>query len=141
VLAFLPFYYATLDKVARSQVLALNNLDVVTADAKGDQEKATLAQYREKGWVQHGTTVLAAVKTTGVDLTSNSSERPTVHVLACIDVKNVSELDKSGRSVTTKARANYFVENLTVVNIDYPSSSGWRVTAAPNKGAASCAGV
>ena len=134
-----------LDKLAASQTLSLNMLDSV---AKGDnvtQEKTTLAEYRSNGWTEKGTTILAATKVASVNLTNKPASTPpvfpTVKVTTCIDVTDVKEVDKTGKTVTLPSRPNFFVETLTVVNVHYPSSAGWRVSAAPNKGVSSCAGV
>ena len=145
VVKFLPTYYATLDRLASSATLSLNLLDSVATGANAIQEKTALAQYRENGWIQIGTTVLTATKVTGVNLASDHSSSPqklpTVLVTTCIDVSDVREVDKKGRTVTLPTRPNFFVEKLTVVNLRYPSATGWRVSEAPNKGATSCAGV
>ena len=141
VVAFVRKYYATLDRLASSSAASLNELDTITTDAKDTQEKTTLAEYRANGWVEKGTTTLVTSKVTSVDLTKTATTRPTVHVTTCLDLTKVKEVDKNGKIVTLPTRPNYLVEQLTVVNINYPSAEGWRVSAAPNKGATSCAGV
>ena len=141
VLAFLPTYYSTLDQLSSSQTLSLNELDQVTTDNEATVEKTTLAEERVSGETQQGTTQLKVSSVTSVDLTQTGSSRPSVHVTTCIDVTNVREIDKSGKSVTLPTRPDFFIETLTVVNIAYPASDGWRVSDAPNKGAQSCDGV
>lgn len=138
-------YYATIDKLASSSTLSLNELDSVATGANVTQEKTALLGYRSNGWVEKGKTVVAATRVTGVDLTNGTSQTPpvfpTVHVVACIDVTTVREVDKAGKTVTLRGRPNFFIETLTIINVNYPSSTGWRVSEAPNKGATSCAGV
>jgi hypothetical protein len=110
-------------------------------NADNTQEKTALAEYRANGWVSVGTTKLSATNVTSVDLSTANSAQPTVKVTACIDVRGVKEVDATGKNVTVASRPDFFIEQLTVVNIKYPDAAGWRVSDAPNKGASSCAGI
>jgi hypothetical protein len=143
VVTFVPSYYASIDRLASSLMLSLNELDSITTGANTTLEKTALAEYRANGWAQQGKTVVVATEVSDVDLTNEPTATPpvlpTVHVTACIDVTKVRAIDKTGKSVTLPTRADFFVESLTVVNVAYPSSSGWRVRSARNKGASSCA--
>jgi hypothetical protein len=142
VLAFVPTYYAALDRLGASSTASLNALDGYAVDAENTLEKTVMAEHRSNGWVSVGTTTLVATSVTSVDLSSTASAQPTVKVTACIDVSGVREVDlATGKSVTVASRPNYFIEQLTVVNIAYPQATGWRVSSAPNQGATSCAGV
>ena len=141
-LSLVPKYYGVLDELASSSTLSLNGLDLVASGADAIQEKSALAEYRTNGWTQRGATVVARATVSGADLTNEPSKNPqvlpTVRLTTCIDVSKVREIDKSGKTVTLSTRANFFIETLTVVNIAYPSSTGWRVSEAPNKAAKSC---
>jgi hypothetical protein len=139
VLAFVSTYYSTLDKLSSSATLSLNELDDVATDNEVNVEKTALAEHRSNGWVQQGATQLVTKTVTAVDLTSAGSTRPTVQVTTCTNVTDVREVDKTGKSVTAPTRPDFFVSMLTVVNLNYPSPDGWRVSSAPNKGATSCA--
>ncbi len=98
------------------------------------------------GEVQQGVTKVDSAKVLSVDPTNPPHSDATCaadrssesHVST---YSGVREVDQNGNSVTLPSRPTYFVESLTVVNISYPSATGWRVSQATNKGASTCAGL
>jgi hypothetical protein len=137
VKAFVPTYFAALDRLQSSLTLPLSELDKYAIDPVEHEQTLPMKGFRANDWVQVGTTRVGHVQITSVDL---SGARPTVKATTCVDVTGVKGIDKkTGKDVTVPGRADFFIEHLTVVNIDHLSRSGWRVSNETNKGVKSCA--
>ncbi|EAP98654.1 hypothetical protein JNB_00760 [Janibacter sp. HTCC2649] len=90
-------YWKVIDDAASNPNQNLNVLATVARSQALAQWQTTLADYRSKSWVQHGSSTLeSAVATTedGRDFT----------VVACRDVTSVDVTDSSGKSVVQRDR-------------------------------------
>lgn len=142
--AFVPSYLATLDRLYNNPSLSLNELHTVAIDPEFTIEATAIGKFRDAGDRAEGTQKLAQISRTSVHLSglggqSAAASYPAVELTACVDVSGTTAKDAHGRSIGKSSRPRYLVESLTIVNIKYPAKDGWRVTAAPNRQAASCA--
>ena len=108
-------------------------------------QATAIGKFRSQGYRQTGRSQLVTASAVSVDLSNDPAASPspvfpTVVVNACIDVGQVDAVDASGTSVVPSGRPRYLVQQLTVVNPDYPDTSSWRVSGAPNRQAQSCDG-
>ncbi len=139
VKAFVPTYFAALDRLQSSLTLPLSELDKYAIDPVDHEQTLPMKGFRANDWVQVGTTKVGHIQITSIDL---SGAQPTVTATTCVDVTGVEGIDKkTGKDVTVPGRADFFVDHLTVVNVDHLSRSGWRVSNETNKGVKSCAGA
>jgi hypothetical protein len=143
--ALVPKYLKTIDALFIDPTLSLNRLHEVTTANEFKVEVATLVSFRRKGYVQSGSTKLVTTTVSRVNLARQaalrtSSRVPTVSVVACVDVSGVQVADAKGTSVVPADRPKFLIEHLTITNRSYPDPTGWRVSDAPNKQAASCNG-
>jgi hypothetical protein len=143
--ALVPTYLKTLDDLAVDPTLSLNRLHDVTVSPEFTIQVAGIAKFRAKGYRQVGQVELVKTTVSQVSLenrpTASPSPRwPTVGVTACVDVSRVEAHDANGKSVVQPGRPDFLIERLTVTNRRYPDPTGWRVSRAPNKQAASCDG-
>jgi hypothetical protein len=143
--ALVPTYLKTLDDLAVDPTLSLNRLHDVTVSPEFTIQVAGIAKFRAKGYRQVGQVELVKTTVSQVSLenrptASPSPQWPTVGVTACVDVSRVEAHDANGKSVVQPGRPDFLIERLTVTNRRYPDPTGWRVSHAPNKQAASCDG-
>jgi hypothetical protein len=142
-LSFVTDYFATLDRVGSDPSVSLNTLHNVAVSPQFDVLATAYGKNRSLGHKQSGLTKVATSKATSVNLTNTPKAHPpvypTVHIAACIDVSQVVVRDAKGAKVITADRPNYFVEDLTVVNLSYPDRDGWRVSKLTNRGTSACA--
>lgn len=143
--ALVPTYLKTLDDLAVDPTLSLNRLHDVTVSPEFTIQVAGIAKFRAKGYRQVGQVELVKTTVSRVSLenrptSSPSPQWPTVWVTACVDVSGVQAHDANGKSVVQPGRPDFLIERLTVTNRRYPDATGWRVSQAPNKQAASCDG-
>jgi len=97
---------------------------------------------RPNGLTSYGRVRLTNSTVGSIDLRNTPTAKPpifpTVHVTACVDVRAVRATDKDGRSLVPASRKRYLIDQLTIVNINYPSATGWRVSSVTNAQADSC---
>ena len=101
--------------------------------------------FRSQGYRQIGRAQLVTATADGVDLegdpaASPSPTLPTVLVTTCVDVSQVKAVDEAGNPVVPAGGPTYLVAQLSVVNLNYPDASSWRVSEASNTQAQSCDG-
>lgn len=142
--AFVPTYLAELDKLYLDPTKPLNDIYQVATGDEARTEIVGIGKFRSQNYRQTGRSVLAHVTAGKVDLANdpkaNPPKFPSVSIIACVDVSGVGALDAKGKSIVPANRKKYLISTLTIVNIKYPSSAAWRVSAAPNKQADSCSG-
>jgi hypothetical protein len=143
-IALVPNYLKTIDDLFSAPTLSPNRLHDVSVGREFRIEVATLLSFRRKGYRQSGSSQLVKATVGAVSLTNHPNASPprvpTIAVRACVDVSAVQVTDATGKSIVPVGRPNYLVEQLLLTNHQYPDPSGWRVSHAPNKQAASCDG-
>ena len=143
--AFVPTYLRMLDDLYVDASRPLDDIYQVAVTPDATAEATAIGKFRTQGFRQTGRSQLVSATPTSVlaagsSAPSVSPTMPTVVVTACVDVSQVDALAPSGKSVIPPDRPRYLIERLTVVNAHYPDAAGWRVSAAPNRQAQSCAG-
>jgi hypothetical protein len=143
VIALVPTYLQVIDDLYLDATRSLDDLYSVAVAAEATSEATAIGTFRAQDYRQVGRSKLVTTSVSSIDLTNDpaaspSPVLPTVVVTACVDVSQVQATDAAGASVVPADRPDYLVAQLTVVNIDYPDASSWRVSAAPNSQARSC---
>jgi len=141
--ALIPTYLETIDALYVDPSQSLDDLYQVAVAPEATAEATAIGTFRAQGYRQDGRSQLVTTSTGKVDLTNEPSATPSpvlpsVVVTACVDVSRVEATDATGNSVVSPDRPRYLVEQLTVVNINYPDAASWRVSQAPNTQAQSC---
>jgi len=143
--AFVPTYLQTIDDLYADPSRSLDDLYQVAVAPEATTEATAIGTFRAQGYRQAGQSQLVTTSATKVDLTNDPAATPSpvfpsVVVTACVDVSQVQATDSTGNSVVAPDRPKYLIEQLTVVNINYPDAASWRVSQAPNRQAQSCDG-
>lgn len=144
-IALIPTYVGTIDDLYLDPSRSLDDLYEVTVAPEATAEATAIGTFRSQGYRQVGRSQLVTASAGKVDLTNEPAATPSpifpsVVVTACVDVSQVLATDANGNSVVSPDRPRYLVEQLMVVNINYPDASSWRVSQAPNTQAQSCDG-
>lgn len=107
------------------------------------QAQQSVQGIRDKGYVSAGDVRVDSARTSQFSTVSDPSTTPptypSIHVTGCYDSVDVTLVDATGKSVQIPNRQTYFNYDATVVNANYPDTSGWRVTELTAKAVASCA--
>jgi hypothetical protein len=132
-----------LDKLYSDPTVSINDIYKVAVQPESTDDALGIAKYRSSNYRQTGSQKLAKVSGTVVHLSglggsSGNAKYPTVQLTACVDVSGIRVTDAHGKPVGNPSNPKYLIESLTIVNIKYPSTTGWRVSNAPNKQANSC---
>lgn len=143
--ALVPDYLGTIDDLYLDPSLPLDGIHQVAVAPEATAQATAIGKFRSQGYRQTGRSQLVSASAGSVDLSNNPAASPspvfpTVVVTACVDVGEVDAVDVSGASIVPSGRPRYLVQQLTVVNPDYPDTSSWRVSEAPNRQAESCDG-
>ncbi|WP_242472011.1 MULTISPECIES: hypothetical protein [unclassified Blastococcus] len=143
--ALVPDYLGTIDDLYLDPSLPLDGIHQVAVAPEATAQATAIGKFRSQGYRQTGRSQLVSASAVSVDLSNNPAASPspvfpTVVVTACVDVGEVDAVDDSGASIVPSGRPRYLVQQLTVVNPDYPDTSSWRVSEAPNRQAESCDG-
>lgn len=143
--ALVPRYLQTIDGLYADPARSLDDLYEVAAAPEATAEATAIGMFRSQGYRQTGQSQLVTTSATTVDLTNDPAATPSpvfpsVIVTACVDVSHVQATYPSGNSVIAPDRPKYLIEQLTIVNINYPDASSWRVREAPNRQAQACDG-
>jgi hypothetical protein len=141
--AFVPIYEAELDTLYSNPTVSINDIYLVAVQPEATDDALGIAKYRQSNYRQAGSQKLVKVSGVSVHMSglggpSATAKYPTVQLTACVDVSGVKVTDAKGHPVGNPKNPPYLIESLTIVNIKYPSASGWRVSKAPNKQAQSC---
>ncbi|RFU20691.1 hypothetical protein D0Z06_15115 [Geodermatophilus marinus] len=140
-----PEYLRTIDDLYLDPSLPLDGIYQVAVAPEATAQATAIGKFRSQGYRQTGRSQLVTASAASVDLSntpaaSPSPVFPTIVVTACVDVSQVDAVDATGQSIVPPDRPRYLVQQLTVVNPDYPDTSSWRVSEAPNRQAESCDG-
>ncbi|MBY3555569.1 hypothetical protein HGI15_19510 [Modestobacter lapidis] len=143
--ALVPDYLGTIDDLYLDPSLPLDGVHQVAVAPEATAQATAIGKFRSQGYRQTGRSQLMSASAVSVDLSNNPAASPspvfpTVVVTACVDVGEVDAVDDSGASIVPSGRPRYLVQQLTVVNPNYPDTSSWRVSEAPNRQAESCDG-
>lgn len=138
-----PEYLRTIDDLYLDPSLPLDGIYQVAVAPEATAQATAIGKFRSQGYRQTGRSQLVTASAASVDLSntpaaSPSPVFPTIVVTACVDVSQVDAVDATGQSIVPPDRPRYLVQQLTVVNPDYPDTSSWRVSEAPNRQAESC---
>lgn len=138
-----PEYLRTIDDLYLDPSLPLDGIYQVAVAPEATAQATAIGKFRSQGYRQTGRSQLVTASAASVDLSNSTAASPspvfpTVVVTACVDVSQVDAVDATGQSIVPPDRPRYLVQQLTVVNPDYPDTSSWRVSEAPNRQAASC---
>ena len=141
--ALVPDYLGTIDDLYFDPSLPLDGIYQVAVAPEATAQAAAIGKFRSQGYRQTGRSQLVTASAGSVDLSkspaaSPSPVFPTVVVTACVDVGEVDAVDASGTSIVPSGRPRYLIQQLTVVNPNYPDTSSWRISEAPNRQAESC---
>ncbi|CCG02716.1 conserved protein of unknown function; putative acyltransferase domain [Blastococcus saxobsidens DD2] len=140
-----PEYLRMIDDLYLDPSLALDGIYEVAVAPEATAQATGIGKFRSQGYRQTGRSQLVTASAVSVDLSNDPAASPspvfpTVVVSACVDVSQVDAVDATGQSIVPPDRPRYLVQQLTVVNPDYPDTSSWRVSEAPNRQAESCDG-
>lgn len=143
--ALVSTYAETIDDLYLDPTRSLDDLYDVSVAPEATAEATAIGTFRAQGYRQAGRSQLVTASASEVDLTnapdaSPAPVRPSVVVTACVDVSQVQATDSTGNPIVPSDRPRYLIAQLTIVNIDYPDASSWRVSQAPNRQAQSCDG-
>jgi hypothetical protein len=141
--ALVPAYLGTIDDLYLDPSLPLDGIYQVAMAPDATAQATAIGKFRSQGYRQTGRSQLVTASALSVDLSNSpaaspSPAFPTVVVTACVDVSQVGAVDATGQSIVPPDRPRYLIQQLTVVNPDYPDTSSWRVSEAPNRQAQSC---
>ena len=141
--ALVPDYLGTIDDLYLDPSLPLDEIYQVAVAPEATAQATAIGKFRSLGYRQTGRSQLVTASAVSVDLSSSPAASPspvfpTVVVTACVDVGQVDAVDASGTSVVPSGRPRYLIHQLTVVNPNYPDTSSWQVSEAPNRQAQSC---
>lgn len=141
--ALVPDYLRTIDDLYLDPSLPLDGIYQVAVAPEATAQATAIGKFRSQGYRQTGRSQLVTASASRTDLSSSPAASPspvfpTVVVTACVDVSQVGAVDATGQSIVPADRPRYLVQQLTVVNPDYPDTSSWRVSEAPNRQAQSC---
>jgi hypothetical protein len=141
--ALVPDYLGTIDDLYLDPSLSLDGIYQVAVAPEATAQATAIGKFRSQGYRQTGRSQLVTASAVSSDLSNSpdaspSSVLPTVVVTACVDVGEVYAIDASGTSIVPPGRPRYLIQQLTLVNPDYPETSSWRVSDAPNRQAQSC---
>ena len=141
--ALVPDYLGTIDDLYLDPSLPLDGIYQVAVAPEATAQATAIGKFRSQGYRQTGRSQLVTASAASTDLSNSpaaspSPVLPTVVVTACVDVGEVDAIDASGSSIVPSGRPRYLIQQLTVVNPNYPDTSSWRVSEAPNRQAQSC---
>ena len=141
--ALVPDYLGTIDGLYLDPSLPLDGIYQVAVAPEATAQATAIGKFRSQGYRQTGRSQLVTASAASTDLSNSpaaspSPVLPTVVVTACVDVSQVGAVDATGQSIVPPDRPRYLIQQLTVVNADYPDTSSWRVSEAPNRQAQSC---
>jgi hypothetical protein len=141
--ALVPDYLGTIDDLYLDPSLPLDGIHEVAVAPEATAQATAIGKFRSQGYRQTGRSQLVTASAASTDLSNSPAASPspvfpTVVVTACVDVGQVGAVDASGTSIVPPGRPRYLIQQLTVVNPDYPDTSSWRVSEAPNRQAQSC---
>jgi hypothetical protein len=141
--ALVPDYLRKIDDLYLDPSLPLDGIYEVTVAPEATAQATAIGRFRSQGYRQTGRSQLVTASAASTDLSNSpaaspSPDFPTVVVTACVDVGQVDAVDASGTSIVPSGRPRYLIQQFTVVNPDYPDTSAWRVSEAPNRQAQSC---
>jgi hypothetical protein len=143
--ALVPDYLGTIDNLYLDPSLRLDRIHEVAVAPEATAQATAIGKFRSQGYRQTGRSQLVTASAVSVELSNDPAASPspvvpTVVVTACVDVGQVGAADATGLSIVPPDRPRYLIQQLTVVNPDYPDTSAWRVSEAPNRQAQSCDG-
>jgi hypothetical protein len=141
--ALVPDYLRTIDDLYLDPSLPLDGIYRVAVAPEATAQATAIGKFRSQGYRQTGRSQLVTASAARTDLSNSPAASPspvfpTVVVTACVDVGKVDAIDASGTTVVPPGRPRYLIQQLTVVNPNYPDTSSWRVSEAPNSQAQSC---
>lgn len=141
--ALVPDYLRTIDDLYLDPSLPLDGIYEVAVAPEATAQATAIGKFRSQGYRQTGRSQLVTASAASTDLSNSPAASPapvlpTVVVTACVDVGEVDAIDASGTSIVPPGRPRYLIQQLTVVNTNYPETSSWRISDAPNKQAQSC---
>ncbi len=138
-----PDYLGTIDDLYLDPSLPLDAIYQVAVAPEATAQATAIGKFRSQGYRQTGRSQLVTASAVSVDVSNSPAASPspvfpTVVVTACVDVSQVGAVDATGQSIVPPDRPQYLIQQLTVVNPEYPDTSSWRVSEAPNRQAQSC---
>jgi hypothetical protein len=140
--ARVPIYERLLSELAIHRKMSLNKLYSVSTQPDVNEEISSLNVFRESGDRQTGLGRVVGARVDHVSLAARPGARhavrPTVGITACVDVRGVHGFAPNGRSIVPRGRKAYLLTHLTLVNINYPDPSKWRVSKVTDQEDRSC---
>ncbi|RBY91416.1 hypothetical protein DQ241_06025 [Blastococcus sp. TF02A-30] len=142
-IALVPDYLRTIDDLYLDPSLPLDGIYEVAVAPEATAQATAIGKFRSQGYRQTGRSQLVTASAASTDLSNSPAASPapvlpTVVVTACVDVGEVDAIDASGTSIVPPGRPRYLIQQLTAVNTNYPETSSWRISDAPNRQAQSC---
>jgi hypothetical protein len=142
-IALVPTYLRAIDDLYLDPSRSLDDIYKVAVDSEATAQATAIGMFRSQGYRQIGRAQLVTATADSVDLegdpaASPSPTLPTVVVTTCVDVSQVQAVDEAGNPVVPAGGPSYLIARLSVVNLQYPDASSWRVSEASNTQAQSC---
>jgi hypothetical protein len=134
-------YSALLDRVAIDPTVPLDDLHNVAVDPNFSSITSDFARYRSQGDHLSGSTTVVRAVPMSVSLANTPTARPPVFPVVtmrvCIDISANVTTDVNGTNLVPN-KPSFLDEQITVVNISYPDSTGWRVSDLTSRAVSSC---
>lgn len=137
-------YYELLDELGANPSGELSRLEDVAISKDLDVRRNQFTRWQRDGWVQSGSTKIAELEVTSVNLDNSDPSTgrvPAVQIDVCFDVSDVDVVDRSGASVVTAERPETGWIRHTVSNYSWDTDplDGWRVSTSVDLEEAPCA--
>jgi hypothetical protein len=142
-ISLIPTYLRTIDDLYLDPSRPLDDIHEVAVGSEATAEATAIGMFRSQGYRQIGRAQLVTATADSVDLegdpaASPTPTLPTVLLTTCVDVSQVQAVDEAGNPVVPTGSPKYLIAQLSVVNLQYPDASSWRVSEASNTQAQSC---
>jgi hypothetical protein len=142
-ISLIPTYLRTIDDLYLDPSRPLDDIYEVAVGSEATAEATAIGMFRSQGYRQIGRAQLVTATADSVDLegdpaASPTPTLPTVLLTTCVDVSQVQAVDEAGNPVVPTGSPKYLIAQLSVVNLQYPDASSWRVSEASNTQAQSC---
>lgn len=130
--AVIQAYWASIPKCLHDPVnTPITCFDDVAISTELDEVRNQLSAAKFAKTVSSGTITVVSAEVLKVDLTNNVKVTPPVvpyvTYRVCLDMSQLTYVDKDGKSLFTADRKLRPVSHMTVVNYELPDPSKWRV--------------
>lgn len=137
-------YYAVRDELRQDPKASLGKLSSIATSTELSAQEKLFKRERKEGLHQVGATKIVELTVQSVSLDNSNPKTgkvPTAQVDVCYDVSQADLVNKEGKSVVAKSRANTGWIRYTVANYKWVSdpTGAWRVATSENLERTPCA--